>query len=204
MGIVQNCCRIKGSNLVKGQSDIEVDIANITSKPTQNVMRHRNGIRAQISKSQNQTDCSGTTMNSTNLRVPKRIRSSQVVLKPFSQNYKNTQSPPKNIKRANSTLVKNKFIQELENRLCNFSKKKGFLRFEPDQSMIEKSDSSIITLIKCEEEKEVENFILPKKKVAHKDFEVINNPLTPQQLAYIKKILFEEEILINEMDEATM
>lgn len=42
------------------------------------------------------------------------------------------------------------------------------------------------------------------KKKAKKPIEVINKPFTDQQLAFIKKILYDEEILIDEMDESTM
>lgn len=222
MGSVSSCCMINSSSRslfsnTKTQTEISVDAQNSN---VHNTGLSRSKVQIRLPET---TDHSSTSVTSTNL-IPKRNKSS-IVVKPVK--YKMNVNKD-NIKRANSVLEEvSDYILLLEERLCGFSKNRlpPKLKYEEDdsseyntknsnQASVVPSETVSVTKDRSEQpDEEIEKVITLKKchdeapsckRSKKKQYDVINEPLSEKQLYYIKKILFDEEILIEEMDEATM
>lgn len=213
MGNINTCCCVN-SNLNKNpfsnsktQTELSVDIGNST--PNTHLSRTKI-----LFKPAEVTDHSSTSITSTNLK-PKRNRSS-IVLTPNKYKMPRRVS---SLKRSNSALEEvSTYKIQLEERLCGFSKNKQLASLHYDeedesnnnytnidnQSQITEVNK-VINLIQCPLADNNDNSPSPERRVkSRKTYEVINEPFTDKQLSYLKKILFEEEILIEEMDDATM
>ena len=208
MGNINTCCCVNSNKNpflnAKTQTEISVDISNST--PNTHLSRTKI-----LFKQAEVTDHSSTSITSTNLK-PKRNRSSIVL----TTNKFRMPRRDSNLKRSNSALEEiSTYKIQLEERLCAFSKNKQLASLHIDEedesnnnyANIENQSqmSKVINLIQCQVADNNDNSPSPYRKVkSRKSYEVINEPLSEKQLSYIRRILFEEEILIDEMDDATM
>ncbi len=211
MGNINTCCCVNSNknpfSNAKTQTEISVDVSNST--PNTHLSRTKI-----LFKPAEVTDHSSTSITSTNLK-PKRNRSSIVL----TTNKFRMPRRDSDLKRSNSALEEvSAYKIQLEERLCAFSKNKQLNSLHIDeedesnnnyanidnQSQITEV-SKVINLIQCPVADNNDNSPSPyRKSKTRKSYEVINEPLSEKQLSYIKRILFEEEILIDEMDDATM
>ena len=208
MGNINTCCCVNSNKNpflnAKTQTEMSVDISNST--PNTHLSRTKI-----LFKQAEVTDHSSTSITSTNLK-PKRNRSSIVL----TTNKFRMPRRDSNIKRSNSALEEvSAYKIQLEERLCAFSKNKQLASLHIDEEDESNSNyanienqsqmSKVINLIQCQVADNNDNSPSPYRKVkSRKSYEVINEPLSEKQLSYIRRILFEEEILIDEMDDATM
>ena len=208
MGNINTCCCVNSNKNpflnAKTQTEMSVDISNST--PNTHLSRTKI-----LFKQAEVTDHSSTSITSTNLK-PKRNRSSIVL----TTNKFRMPRRDSNLKRSNSALEEiSTYKIQLEERLCAFSKNKQLASLHIDEedesnnnyANIENQSqmSKVINLIQCQVADNNDNSPSPYRKVkSRKSYEVINEPLSEKQLSYIRRILFEEEILIDEMDDATM
>lgn len=208
MGNINTCCCVNSNKNpflnAKTQTEISVDISNST--PNTHLSRTKI-----LFKQAEVTDHSSTSITSTNLK-PKRNRSSIVL----TTNKFRMPRRDSNLKRSNSALEEiSTYKIQLEERLCAFSKNKQLASLHIDEedesnnnyANIENQSqmSKVINLIQCQVADNNDNSPSPYRKAkSRKSYEVINEPLSEKQLSYIRRILFEEEILIDEMDDATM
>lgn len=229
-------------------SDIEVEIPNdfLSSH-----IPPKSKVNLKLPDNFNDQQSQHTVPNNSNTK-PKRNRSSLIV-KPFR--YRLLTIDNSLLHRSNSEFFHlREYKKELENRLCNFSRKKQMLKFkyklDDDSDLLSGNDtknsidditttqeqgnnnkqtqfqfqtnedklntfieccksgkqtiteSKLITLTKARVNDSPVSPVSRKRK--RKIFEIINEPFSNKQLEYIKNILFEEEILIHEMDESTM
>ena len=174
---------------------------------------------------------------------PKRNRSSLVV-KPYNISISEIHKEKADLKRAKSELrAVNEYINVIEERLCNFSKKNHLIQFD-DETPIDQFNSTkcVVNNSKCDARSAcgyAENYFVNvkeeiqmeskdygtelhdvgssltmnhnhlsksvvKKSKSKKPYEEIDDPFSEIQIQYIKRILYDEELFIEEMDKDTM